>query len=388
MIVTILKKYIPRILRSMHREFKVSVEKQKKYLKKFAEPQNDLERAYYQYKCQQIFWGKIFSFAASCAAFVLFPVQYQKLKKKVLRNKEFEYENCSLILVADEMPEGIFPEKLIKEFDKYKKVGAMDGFYFDKTDVLLFEKLKKKYWYSPYFLYKCLMKQAGYSYIIHKYNPKAIAACGAECTYTSSYLTFYCKQKKVEHYDVMHGEMFFYILDAFSHFDRFYVWDKYYEKLLRSLRVNSEFIIAQPESIKMNFDVVDVADLKKYEYKYYLQMQDGIELKNIAESMQKLKKMGYTVCVRYHPRTINLTEIKSLFKGIDLENPRKVPIEKSIKTAKKVVGLNSTVLFQAYTSGRTVVIDDVSNPWMYEKLKELQYILIKRNCALLSAQLR
>lgn len=388
MIVSILKKYIPRILRSMHREFKVPIEKQKRFLRKFPEPKNGGERSYYQYKCQQVFWGKMFSYAASCAALILFPIQYLKLKKEVHRDNKVECEECDLILVADEMPEGIFPQKLIGEFGKYKKVGAMDGFFFDKADILIFEKLRKKYWYSPYFLYKCLMKQAGYSYIIHKYNPKAIAACGAECTYTSSYLTSYCKQKNVEHYDVMHGEMFFYILDAFSHFDRFYVWDEYYKKLLLRLRVKSRFVIAQPESIKIDFDSVDVSGLKEYDYKYYLQMQDGIELKNIAESMQKLRTMGCSVCVRYHPRTINLAEIESLFKEIDLENPREVPIEKSIKTAKKVVGLNTTVLFQTYTSGRTVVIDDISNQWMYEKLKELQYILIDRNCALLSAQIR
>ena len=81
-------------------------------------------------------------------------------------------------------------------------------------------------------------------------------------------------------------------------------------------------------------------------------------------------------------------EVRSLFEGLDLENPKEVSIECSIKSAEYVIGLNSTVLFQTYTSGRNVIIDDISNPWMYEKLKELQYILIGKGCGVLSDHLR
>lgn len=185
----------------------------------------------------------------------------------------------------------------------------------------------------------------------------------------------------------MHGEMFYYILDAFTHFDRFYVWNEYYRDLSVSLRCKSEFIITRPDSINIDLDSIDIHDSEKYDIKYYLQMQDGAVLQNIANSLNEMHKAGYSVCVRYHPRTVNLDEIMKLMPDIILENPKECSIEKSIKTADYIVGLNSTVLFQAYSSGCKVIIDDVSNKDLYEKLKEMQYMLIGK-CTILSAFLK
>lgn len=384
MIDHLLKKYIPRLLRGMHREFKVPVQKQKKLLNSFNEPQNNFDRSFYQYKCQELFWGKLFYLAASIAAAVLLPYQLYRLKKNREEIKNgIKTEQIDLILVADEMPEGIFPPQLLNEYPGHKRTGAMDGYYFSEEDESFFRYLKKRYWNHPYFLYKCLMKQAGYSYIIHTYNPKVICACGAEFTYTSSYLTQYCNFYKIKHYNTMHGEMFYYVLDAFICFDRFYVWNSYYKELLQSLRAKAEFIIDIPDSVKIDLEKIDVSDIPSYDMKYYLQMQEGKVLENIAASLNVLQRKGYRVCVRYHPRTINLQEIKRLMPQIALENPRECPIEHSIKATKYVVGLNSTVLFQAYTSGKGVIIDDVSNADMYKKLEEMKYMMIGK-CPVLS----
>ncbi len=383
MLDQLLKKYIPRLLRRMHREFKVPVDKQKKMLNSFKEPADDFERSYYQYVCQRLFWGRLFYFGASAASIVLLPLKLRQFKKMVGMSGSIEDEKTDLVLVADEMPDGIFPHAIIDSYNSKIRVGAMDGFYFDEEDLRFFETLKGRYRWHPYFLYKCLMKQAGYSYIIHRYKPECITTCGGEFTYTSSFLTEYCNQKGVEHFNTMHGEMFYYILDAFSHFNRFYVWDEYYADLLISLRAKSEFVVALPDSVKMNLEEVDIAGLRTYDYKYYLQMQDGDVLKNIADSILKLKEKGASISVRYHPRTINLDEIKRVMPGVDLENPREISIDKSIASARNVVGLNSTVLFQTYISGGNVIIDDVSNRDLFIKLKEMQYMMINK-CHLLS----
>ncbi len=367
----------------MHREFKVPVEKQKKVLNSFKAPTDDFERSYYQYVCQRLFWGRLFYFGASAASIVLLPLKLRQFKKMIGQQDTFEGEKTDLVLVADEMPDGIFPHAITDGYSSKIRVGAMDGFYFDAEDLKFFESLKARYRWHPYFLYKCLMKQAGYSYIVHRYMPECITTCGGEFTYTSSFLTAYCNQKGIKHFNTMHGEMFYYILDAFSHFNRFYVWDQYYADLLVSLKAKSEFVVALPDSVKMNLEEVDITGLKRYDYKYYLQMQDGDVLKNIADSILKLKGKGASISVRYHPRTINLDEIKRVMPGIDLENPREVPIDKSLATARNVVGLNSTVLFQTYVSGGSVIIDDVSNRDLFDKLKEMQYMMISK-CHMLS----
>ena len=122
MIDHLLKKYIPRLLRGMHREFKVPVEKQKKLLNSFNEPKNNFDRSFYQYKCQELFWGKLFYLAASIAAAVLLPYQLYRLKKnrEEIKNGR-KPEQIDLILVADEMPEGIFPPQVLNEYPGHKK---------------------------------------------------------------------------------------------------------------------------------------------------------------------------------------------------------------------------------------------------------------------------
>jgi hypothetical protein len=370
----------------MHREFKVPVDKQKKVLDSFKEPADDFERSYDQYACQRLFWGRLFYFGASAASVVLLPLKLRQFKKMIRQRDTIEEKQTDLVLVADEMPDGIFPHEITDLYESKTRVGAMDEFYFDHDDLDFFESLKRRYRWHPYFLYKCLMKQAGYSYIIHRYRPKCITTCGGEFTYTSSFLTTYCNNKGIMHFNTMHGEMFYYILDAFSHFNRFYVWDQYYADLLTSLKAQSEFVIALPDSVKMNLGDVDISEINTYDYKYYLQMQDGDILKNIADSIIRLKGKGASISVRYHPRTINLDEIKRVMPDVDLENPREVPIDKSIASARNVVGLNSTVLFQTYVSGGSVIIDDVSNKDLFNKLKEMQYMMISK-CHLLSEYL-
>ena len=384
-ILSILKKYIPRLLRRMNRPFKVPVEKQKKYLKSFPEPQDDFERAYFQYKCQVVFWGFPFHIAASCVAAILLPLQFHKFKKLSKMKSRLEKSHVDLIMVADEMPEGIFQDSLLNEYESKKLVGSMDNFNFDKYDVEFYNKLKNQYRFSPYFLYKCLMKMAGYSYLIAKYEPTTIAACGGEFTFTSSLLTSYCNSKGIQHYNVMHGEMFYYILDSFCHFNRFYVWDEHYQSLLGQLRAKADaFIIELPKSVFIDMDAVDVEGLNTYDFKYYLQLQEGDKLKCIAETMLKLKNLGYDVCVRYHPRTINIKEIESLFVDIDIEKPSEISIEKSIKSTQNIIGLNSTVLFQTYVSGGNAIMDDVSDKQLFKKLEKLDYILMKKGCKRLS----
>lgn len=388
-ILSILKKYIPRFLRRMNRPFKVPVEKQKKYLKSFPEPVDDFERAYFQYKCQIVFWGVPFHIVASCAATILLPLQLHKFKKASKLESSLEKSDVDLILVADEMPEGIFQDSLLNEYKSKKLVGSMDHFNFDKYDVEFYNKLKNRYRFSPYFLYKCLMKMAGYSYLIKKYEPKIIAVCGGEFTFTSSFLTSYCNNKGIQHYNVMHGEMFYYILDSFCHFNRFYVWDEYYQNLLGQLRAKADcFIIEQPRSVLIDLDAINVEGMTTYDFKYYLQLQEGDKLKCIAETMLKLKNAGYDICVRCHPRTINIKEIESLFVGIDIEKPSDLSIEKSIKSTQNIVGLNSTVLFQTYVSGGNVILDDVTDKQLFKKLEKLDYILMKKECRRLSEYIK
>ena len=142
-----------------------------------------------------------------------------------------------------------------------------------------------------------------------------------------------------------------------------------------------QFIIAIPESL--NFIFKEKLE-KTIDYTYYLGSQKGQTLQKVIFSMIKLKKAGYQVAIRPHPRYSNIKEIRSLAPELEIENCIDLDIETSLKRTKNAVSAYSTVLYQAYCNGIFSVIDDVTNPSEFQKLQELQYIMLDKEHKLLS----
>jgi len=381
-ILSSLKTIVPRFLRRLDRPFKVSVERQKSYLESLPEPSDLMERAYFQYKCQRVFWGRAYYFFANVVAFFLLPLTHNALKRK---SKQFMRSEVDLLVCGEEMPANIFPEELIDEYASYMEVSAFDGQFWGVMEETMYCELVKRYRFSPYFIYKNMIKMAGYAFLIERHAPHVIAVCGGEFTYTSSFLTEYCRRRNVKHYNSMHGEMFFYILDSFATFDRFYVWDSYYIELQRQMRADSdEYVVAVPTSVKVDFSSINTGSICTNDYKYYLQLQPKKQMQKIAKQIKLMQKEGKDVVVRYHPRTVNVDEVYKIFGTEFVESPCEVPFELSLATTNGVIALNSTVLFQAYMSGKEYVLDDISEPGKINKLREMQYIILSKTPKMLS----
>lgn len=381
-IISILKQYVPRYLRMLDRPFQVPVSKQQALLASLPEPKDNMERSYYQYICQRLFWGIGFHICASIAAAFLLPIQAVSLipRRNVVLSKTYD-----LILLSEDMPDNIFPDILLNEYPSQRKSTFLEGYSFSIEDWKYFCSLMKRYPFSPYFLYKCMIKMAIYSHQISTYRPEIITTCGGEFSFTSSFLTDYCEKRSVYHYNTMHGEMFYYVLDSFCNFHKFYVWDIHYKNLLNDLRATAgEFIIANPKSVVIDPDSVNIEGLKNYDFKYYLQLHEEEQLKSIAAASKRLKEFGYSICVRYHPRTPKIDVIYKFFAEDEVENPKLISIERSIKATRNVIGLNSTVLYQAFMSGVNVVIDDITDVYKFQKIKEMRYIMLSKKHQLLS----
>lgn len=163
--------------------------------------------------------------------------------------------------------------------------------------------------------------------------------------------------------------------DSFFRFHKCYVWDEFYKDLFIKLRAESkQFIVEVPDSIIFTEKEKYV---KQLDYTYYLMAEDRDVLQVISNSLKKLKDNGYSVAVRPHPRYSDPQLIKELFEGIFIiEDGKKVSIEESVMRTRNAVSLYSTVLYQAYHNGVSIVIDDVSDSLKYNKLRELQYRLM------------
>lgn len=360
--------------------FDIPAAQQRAYLDSLREPEDDFDRSYNQYVCQMFFsplWKQIL-FNACSLVLLPFVIVVFFIKRIFTIGTRETYNAIGEFKGLEE----IIPTELTDRFSINNEVW-FTGSNLSITDISFLFLLIKKHPWSPYFIFKILFKVACYSYMISRYHPQALIVHN-EYSFTSSVLTYYCNRKNVLHINVMHGEKLFYIRDSFFRYDSCYVWNDYYKKLFYSLRAEeSQFKTAVPPSLWINcdkyYDTACFAD-----YKYYLAVYTEAELEAIVHSMEFVAREGKKVYFRPHPRYSDIKLLESLVGKAKIEYPDKVSILTSVANLKYAVGSYTTVLNQAYFSGKGVVLDDVTYHKQFKKLTDYQYILHSKNCIKLS----
>lgn len=356
--------------------FDISVDKQKDVLNSLPVPHDDIQRSYNQYCCQQYFIGKFKQFVLNIFALPLLIAFFLKPYSRVTKNSKF-----SAVAILDGKGTDIISEKLRSEYSRWHYIlGSNEGEYFGKHGKSIFVEIFKRYPFSWMFLLKCLIKIRMYNYIVETYSPKAIVVCN-EYSFTSSVLTRFCELSGVKHIDVMHGEKLYDITDSFFRYHRCLVWDNFYVKLFESMKAeNSQFAVSIPPALRFSSSSIS----QKYDYIYYLGNETNDELNKIVSVLKSLEACGNVVAVRPHPRYTRKNEFSALIGEVPIDDYNEVSIEQSILSTKNVISLFSTVLNQAYHNGVHIIIDDVTNPLNYRKLKELNYIMLSVSHTLLS----
>lgn len=361
-----LKKIANYIDKKQNSLFDFDVKKQEMFLKKFQEPFDDIERSYFQYKCQMKFNSVILKVIFTILSLPLIIIYIILAQKKVLKK---QYGGA--VFISNGIPTNLIPNSLNEEYD-IVVCDTVSGKYLGKSDFKFIFKILKRYPFSWFFLLKSILKIEQYSFIIETYHPKAIIVC-SEYSFTSSLLTEYCNDKKITHIDIMHGEKLYYMRDSFFRFNRCYVWNIYYKNLFLKLRAEyTQFIIEIPNAF-----ILKLKTEKKYDYTYYLGGESEEELKSINRELRILMDNGYRISIRPHPRYSNMNYIHTIFSSFNIENCTNISIEESLCRTKNAISLYSTVLNQAYHNGINIIIDDVTNIKHYNKLRSLEYIFIE-----------
>lgn len=357
--------------------FSYDVDKQRKYIEKLGNPRDEIERSYFQYKCQMQFNGKGITFLLNLVSFPVAIIYWFKYGKKGQVN---QMEPKSLVFFRDGKPENILPKSLKNKYDTIEN-NPVEGTLLTEKDKKFIKKIIYRYPFSWQFILKCLIKIGRYSFAIEEYSPEAIAVC-AEYSFTSSVLTAYCKQRNIKHIDVMHGEKMYYMRDSFFKFDECYIWDEYYGKVLTSMKADrNQFVVEVPASLK--FDE-ELPRIQKYDYTYYLGAESEDVLKKIAKILEKLYKNGKRISIRPHPRYSNMDLVKKIFAFANVEDTKKISIEQSLLQSGAAISLYSTVLNQALYNSIPIIIDNMSNLENFIKLKELGYVCLYKEHKLLS----
>ena len=359
--------------------FDIPIKRQKNYLQRLGVPKNDFDRSYKQYKCQNLFIPVWKVWVLNIISLCIFPFLFIYL---LIKNEKRGTRTIVDCIGAYEGLEEIIPKELSSKYNIDSSVW-MKGTYISHFDIKYITKIVINYPLSPYFALKLMIRIAQYSYMINFFNPTAIAV-HHEYSYASSILTNYCNIHGVKHINVMHGEKLFHIVDAYFRYDECYVWNKYYKDLFISMKADeSQFIIALPPSIKI--DCQYYFQQKYYaDFKYFLEEVTEKEMISIAETMKFAIDRGKTVKYRLHPRYSNPKIIEKIVGKSNIEDPFKVPILSSISSIEYAVGSYSTVLNQAFNSGKKVILDDITYKEIFLQLKDVNYYLTTVQCEKLS----
>ena len=229
------------------------------------------------------------------------------------------------------------------------------------------------------FLFMVMFSLSNYCYIIKKYKPKEIIT-----TYESSpivsILTLYCHMNGVKHTNFMHGEKILSHVNTLGCFDDMYVWEDHYKLLFNDLKYKCiNYYVYNPWR---NIELPKASEY--FDYVFYLNYETKSTMNRIAAAVNKIKAQGKSVKVRFHPSQVKDYSLRKIVDEADIEDNRKVSILQSISNCNYAVSRYSTVLFQAYSFGKKIVIDDYSYPKEYESLLKLDYYMIGKEDLLLS----
>ena len=347
---------------------------QELYLSKLGKASDDYERSFKQYKGQVLYMSLkkraiLNSFSLLAYPFVLFVLILRGIGMRKKQRRE------AIGRLRDSQK--FVPDSLETQYDIDKEIWWLikDAIYW--KDIPFALSVFVKYFFYPYFVLKTTLKLSKYSAIIYQYSPKAIIVHD-EFSFTSSILTKFCEKYQVLHLDVMHGEKLFDLHDSFFRFHKCYIWDKHYKQLFISLNAEpNQFVIELPQS--MIFNTEDYYSLPAFaDYKYYLGLYNEREIISIVNSMRQVENKGKTVKYRPHPNYSDVNLLKKYVPEDKIENPLDVDILTSVSSLNYAVGVDSTVLSQAYFNNKEVVLDDVTFKNRVIALKDLDYILISK----------
>jgi hypothetical protein len=360
--------------------FNYDVDEQAEFMRKLGTPNDDIERSYFQYKCQMKLLGGFTAFIYGLASIPL--LMYYRIRLKRVSILEDALYTDALFFYHGQ--DDIIPDSIKAVYEITQLNDFQSRMALNKDDTLFLRELSKRHPWAWHFRLKCLLKVAIYSYHIRQYNPQVIIV-SEEYSFTSSVLTVYCERLGVEHINVMHGEKLYDMTDSFFHFHKCYVWDEHYKALFIDLFAEpTQFTVEKPPA-QLPWSVCK--GQKAIDYTYYLGVEKHKILEKIFESLLIFLRAGYVVAVRPHPRYSSLDEVKAIFSDFIIEDNTQISVRDSVLRTKNVVSLYSTVLSQAKTNGVNIIVDDVTHQSDYNKLHVLRYYIVSQPHNRLSEEL-
>lgn len=290
-------------------------------------------------------------------------------KRKIKSNK---------LLVISSKPYKNLKRYLKKKYGKFKvfnlKLSYCSMSLEDLLKILILWKKNRSF----YFIIKILYKSSIYINLIKIYKPKYVLT-SSEFSFTSSWLTKLCEEKKIIHINAMHGEKIINFRDCYSTFHEMIIWNKHYKKVFSNMNLKTKkFKIIEMDSVKK------IKKKKIYFITYYLK-NDFKYFKKLAELIKLKNKNNKKICFRINPKTFIKKNFIEYCKknGFYYEDPSKISLIKSFNSTSYVVSKFSSALYIAQKSGFKIAIDDLFSLKEIDNLKQRKFIVLSKKYYLL-----
>ena len=362
---------------------------QKEFAKSLKSPIDDYDRSYAKYMSRKFMDfgnGNAKWILLNTASFLLFiPVLiiYIINSVKTIQNKQTAdtiiIRNSSFKNIDD-----ILPIEALKNYQSYIIVtacGNLNGIITKRGRKILKNNIFK-HPFCFYLNFILLLNIGKYEELIKKYQPLAIFSYANERTPVIPLVTLLCEQMNIKHIGFMHGECYYQLDKGFFRYSDYWVWDDFYLNLFKEMYCNCPMHIYLPK--KFNVEHNSNGDPSTY-LTYYDAENSEESLKRISEIFNDLNAEGKKCVIRPHPRFSNMSMIKQLFSSDMIQDGRQVDIFQSFDETLYVAAICSTVLMEAYYSGKSVVIDDITDPVRLDQIADKGYIMLEKEHLKLSS---
>lgn len=356
------------------------------FLNSLPVPKDSIDAAFNKYQCRMHYFPWHKRLFINILGLGALPVELYYLARSSQSIKSMN-KGTAVLEKSRDVPgfEDIFPAELYDEFDVrvVENFNKKFGVLCREARALLF-KCMAKHPFHFFFLYFVYMELAAHSHFLLKYNPEATVVYVNERNVASPVITELYEKDGRELISFMHGECLLQLIQGYMKFSRYYIWDESYVDMFKWLKCDIEqYVVYTPGKLRKKWNIENHEPM--FFCTYYLSGQSKESILRLGNILEQMEKEGKKCKVRPHPRNLQyIKDIMDCFKKITIEDSRIVPLKESLENTMYVIGLNSTVLSEAYVEGKQIVIDDISDKESFADAKRRRSILFTKEHLLLS----
>ncbi len=358
------------------------------FLRAVGTPGDDYERSYLKYKCftAACYYhrGRLL-FLYNLAAMFALPVYRLKLRRLNRANPVKDQADAVIENVPRLPNTDVIPRELLTQYERKREIHSISygNAHLNDQGEAIYREVRRRYFGHFYFRLMVLLKLAQFSVYLDSYRPKAVCFYSVEREFESPLQTMLCEAMGARYIAFMHGDYLKSLDFAFQKYSLYYVWDQAYADMFDELQCDFPTRVYRPAKL------TGIAGKKEdedcgYFATYYFSAESEIQVARVQKVFARFEAEGLRIKVRPHPRFSDIPMIQRFFGAENVEDVHEWSLADSIADSIFIVGLNTTVLSEAFFSGKKIVIDDVSAPAVYAELDERGYVSIKREHLLLS----